>query len=39
LLLAYTFGKPKEKHEVSGEDGSPLEIVVRHVSKSATDRD
>lgn len=24
LLLAYTFGKPTEKHEVFNPDGSPL---------------
>lgn len=24
LLMAYTFGKPTEKHEVSNPDGSPL---------------
>lgn len=24
ILLAYTFGKPTERHEVTGDDGAPL---------------
>jgi hypothetical protein len=41
LLLGYTFGKPTEKHEHSGQDGDAIEVVVRHVSevKPAKDRD
>ena len=34
LLMAYTFGKPKESHEHSGIDGSAIEIVVKHVKRS-----
>ncbi len=30
LLLAYTYGKPTEKKELSGADGGALEIVVRY---------
>lgn len=30
LLLAYTFGKPTEKHEHSGPDGDGLKIVVEY---------
>lgn len=32
LLLAYTFGKPRESVEHSGIDGEPFEIIVRHVT-------
>lgn len=32
LLLSYTFGKPKERHEVEGGD-VPIEIIVRHVKR------
>ena len=28
LLLAYTFGKPTEKHEHSGEGGGPITLNV-----------
>jgi hypothetical protein len=35
LLLAYTFGKPTEKHEHSGADGDAIEIVITHVKSSA----
>lgn len=38
LLLAYTFGKPRESVEHLGEGGGPIEIIVRHVKRSkATD--
>jgi len=39
LLLAYTFGKPTEKHEHGGEGGGPIEVVVKHVTgnQEATD--
>lgn len=33
LLLSYTYGKPKERHEVEGGD-TPIEIVVTHVKRS-----
>lgn len=36
LLLAYTFGKPRESVEHLGEGGGPIEIVVRHVKRSKT---
>lgn len=26
LLMAYCYGKPKEKHEVTGADGDPLQV-------------
>lgn len=41
LLLAYTYGKPKESHEHSGVDGASIEVVVKHVQSSIkkTDRD
>ena len=29
LLLAYTFGKPVERQEISGPDGSPLKGYIR----------
>lgn len=34
LLLAYTFGQPAAKHEVTGKDGGPMEgrFVVEVVS-------
>lgn len=35
LLLAYTFGKPKESVEHSGKDGEAFEIVVKHVTGSS----
>lgn len=33
LLLAYTYGKPRESVEHMGQDGGPFEIVVRHVKR------
>lgn len=33
LLLAYTFGKPTEKHEHTGEGGDAIEIVINHVKR------
>jgi hypothetical protein len=30
LLFAYVYGRPTEIREVSGSEGSPLEIVVRY---------
>ena len=35
LLLAYTYGKPKEQIEHAGADGGPIEIIVRHVKRSS----
>lgn len=32
LLLAYTYGKPKESVEHSGKDGEAFEIIVKHVT-------
>lgn len=31
MLFGYSFGKPKERVEHSGENGGPVEIVVNHV--------
>jgi len=28
LLLAYTFGQPAAKHEITGKDGGPIETRV-----------
>ena len=28
LLLAYAYGKPTEKHELSGKDGGPMIVKV-----------
>lgn len=28
LLMAYTFGKPTEKHEIGGRDGGPVIVKV-----------
>jgi hypothetical protein len=28
LLLEYTYGKPTERHEISGPQGSPLSVIV-----------
>lgn len=28
LLLAYAYGKPTERHEVSGKDGGPMTLRV-----------
>jgi hypothetical protein len=28
LLMAYTFGKPKEKHEHSGPDGGSIPVAI-----------
>ena len=39
LLLAYTFGKPKENHEHMGEGGGPIEIIVNHVKRGTADTD
>lgn len=39
LLLAYTYGKPKESHEHSGVDGASIEVVVTHVNSSITKTD
>lgn len=33
LLLAYAYGKPTEKHEVSGRDGEPITLRVVYESK------
>lgn len=33
LLLNYTFGKPTEKHEHSGNEGEAIQIVVNHVNR------
>lgn len=33
LLLAYTYGKPSEKHEHSGKDGGPITVKVVYESK------
>ena len=30
-LLAYGYGKPKESHELTGVDGSPIEVLTRIV--------
>lgn len=35
LLLAYTFGRPTEKHELGGMDGQPLTLRVVYESKPA----
>ena len=37
LLLAYTFGKPKEHVEHAGEGGGAIEVIVTHVSQPAPD--
>ena len=37
LLLAYSLGKPLERVQHGGEDGGPLEVVVRYVSKPPQD--
>ena len=37
LLFGYVFGKPTEKHEHGGEGGGPIEIVVKHVTKTNRD--
>lgn len=34
LLLAYTFGKPTEKHELGGPDGGPAILKVIYDSDS-----
>jgi hypothetical protein len=34
LLLAYTFGKPKEQVSHVGEDGGAIEIIVNHVKRT-----
>lgn len=39
LLLGYAFGKPTEKHEVGGEGGGPLQIVVNHVKRNSSEKD
>jgi hypothetical protein len=36
LLMAYTYGKPTERHEHSGSEGEPLEIIVKHVRRDGT---
>lgn len=33
LLMAYTFGKPTEKHEIGGEGGGPITLKVVYDSK------
>lgn len=33
LLLAYTFGRPTEKHEHGGRDGGPITFKVVYESK------
>lgn len=35
LLMAYTFGKPVERKEHSGENGGTIKVTVEHVSKRA----
>jgi hypothetical protein len=29
ILLYYAYGRPLERHEVTGEDGNPIEFIVR----------
>jgi len=33
LLMAYTFGKPTEKHEHGGEGGGPITVKVVYETK------
>lgn len=38
LLLAYAYGKPTEKHEVSGKSGGPITVkVVYETSESGSE--
>lgn len=39
LLLAYSIGKPVERHEHGGSEGGPIEIVVKHVSTTPATKD
>jgi ATP-dependent exoDNAse (exonuclease V) alpha subunit len=32
LLMAYTFGKPKEQVEVSGSESAPFKLIVQYVN-------
>lgn len=34
LLMAYAYGKPKETHQHTGEDGGPLKVIVEYGSGS-----
>lgn len=34
LLMAYTYGKPVERKQVTGEDGNALRIQVEYVDQS-----
>ena len=34
LLMAYTYGKPKESIDLGNKDGEKFEVVVRHVTGS-----
>ncbi len=38
ILMAYTYGKPKERHEITGADGGPV-IVKGYISISPDDWD
>lgn len=33
LLLAYTYGKPKETHQVTGGAQGPVKLLVKYVKK------
>lgn len=33
LLLAYSYGKPRERHEITGKDGGAVQISIIEVVK------
>lgn len=35
LLMAYTYGKPLERHEVSGKDGDAIQITVTYRDRTS----
>ena len=36
LLMAYTYGKPIDRKEHTGESGNAIEVIVTHVGKPET---
>lgn len=34
LLMAYTYGKPTERHQHSGENGAPIQIEVIYADRN-----